>query len=172
MRRLSEGLEIGDLEHLVSNKLHFDEYDSKMGEPDDVITVSFKVRDEMPAKDLVSFIENGYDWVLDADISEGEIGEGERLVFVETQRRTGLFDKLLEMLEDLKHLTKIEPNDWKFRWYKQREDLPLTKENIERMIPDSPHKYREFLEGFQQVMADKDDLGQELERLRQLSGIK
>ena len=79
---LNEGLRKKDLEYLVGNKIHFDEYDSKMGDPEDVITVSFKVKQRMPSEDLTSFIENGYDWVLDADVSSGEIDDGEFLVFV------------------------------------------------------------------------------------------
>ena len=66
---LSEGLQIGDLNYLVSEKIHIDEYNSKMGQASDVVTLSFKVRNIMPANDLVSYLENGYDWILDADVS-------------------------------------------------------------------------------------------------------
>ena len=66
---ISEGLQMGDLNYLVKDTIHIDEYNSKMGQAQDVVTLSFKIRDIMPANDLVSFLENGYDWILDADVS-------------------------------------------------------------------------------------------------------
>ena len=38
-----------------------------MGEDPDIVTLSFAVKGDRPAKDLVKFIETGYDFVLDAD---------------------------------------------------------------------------------------------------------
>jgi len=69
---LRENLEMGDLARLVHNELHIDEYKSKMGTDADVCVISFKVAGKEPSADLVSFIEKGYDFVLDADVSSGE----------------------------------------------------------------------------------------------------
>ena len=113
--QLNEGLHKQDLIYLVGDKIHIDEWDSKMGDPDEVITASFKVKQRMPAQDLVSFIENGYDWVLDADVSSGEIHDGQFLVFVEMPRRSGVYENLCELLEDLAHLTDIKLSDWNFK---------------------------------------------------------
>ena len=63
---------MGDLNRLVHNELHIDEYKSKMGTDEDVCVISFKVSGKEPGADLVSFIEKGYDFVLDADVSSGE----------------------------------------------------------------------------------------------------
>ena len=156
----------------MGDKIHIDEYDSKMGDPDDVITVSFKIKQRMPAEDLTSFIENGYDWVLDADVSSGEIDDGEYLVFVEMPRRSSVFDQLIELLEDLKHLTDIKMDEWKFRWYKQKEYHPLDKKSIGDIVPDSPNKYRQFVDQFQGVEDEKKNLGDELSTIKKLSGIK
>ena len=56
---LSEGLEQGDLDRLVHNKLHVDEFKSKMGSDADIIVLSFKVDGKEPARDLMNFIERG-----------------------------------------------------------------------------------------------------------------
>jgi hypothetical protein len=40
-----------------------------MGTDADVCVISFKVAGKEPSADLVSFIEKGYDFVLDADVS-------------------------------------------------------------------------------------------------------
>ena len=74
---LKEGLEKGDLARLVHNELHIDEYKSKMGNDEDMVVVSFKVGGKDPAIDLVNFIEKGYDWVVDADTSAGEMEDGD-----------------------------------------------------------------------------------------------
>ena len=57
-----------------------------MGEDPDVAVMSFCVKDRAPAKDLMEFIEKGYDSVLHADVSAGENEYGEYTVFVELSR--------------------------------------------------------------------------------------
>lgn len=172
MSRLDEGLRAKDLMYLVGNKIHFDEYESKMGKPEDVITVSFKVKQRMPAQDLTSFIENGYDWVLDADVSSGEIDDGEYLVFVELPRRPKVFEQINELLEDLAHLTDIKSNDWQFKWYKQKDYFPLSETDINEIVPTSSARYLEFMEQFEQVREEQMKLETSLEEIKRLSGIK
>jgi hypothetical protein len=169
---LNEGLRKKDLQYLVGNKIHFDEYDSKMGDPDDVITVSFKVKQRMPAEDLTSFIENGYDWVLDADVSSGEIDDGEFLVFVEMPRRARILSNLKELLNDLSHLTEIKLDDWQFKWYKQKDYFPLDEKSLSEVVPDSPSKYREYVEQFAGVEEEQKGLSDELSTIKKLSGIE
>ena len=76
MHNLFEGLEQGDLKRLIHPELHIDEFKSKLGDDADVVVASFKVDNKEPANDLVNFIEKGYDWVLDADVSSGEMDDG------------------------------------------------------------------------------------------------
>ena len=170
--QLNEGLRKQDLANLMSNKIHFDEYDSKMGDPDDVITASFKVKQKMPSQDLVNFIENGYDWVLDADVSPGEIDDGEFLVFLEMPRRSRVFEQLTELLDDLSHLTNISLGEWKFRWYKEKDYHHLDETAIRDYVPDSPSKYRQFIEQFNDVETNKQELSDELSQIKKLSGIE
>ena len=84
---MDEGLDHGDLKRLLHPKIHIDEFKSKMGDDADIIVLSFKITDKAPAEDLMSFIERGYDWVLDADVSSGELEDSEYLVFVEIERK-------------------------------------------------------------------------------------
>ena len=169
--QLSEGLNAKDLLYLVGNKIHFDEYDSKMGDADDVVTVSFKVKQRMPAEDLTNFIENGYDWVLDADVSTGEIDDDEYLVFVEMPRRGHIFERMIELLDDLQHLTDIKLKDWQFKWYKGDEYYPLEEVTITEIVPDSPRKYRDAVEQFQPIDDEKKGLTVDLSQINKLSGI-
>lgn len=171
-KNLNEGLRAKDLAFLVGNKVHFDEYDTKMGAPEDVITVSFKIKQRMPAEDLTSFIENGYDWVLDADVSSGEINDGEYLVFVEMPRRAKVFQQITELLEDLAHLTDIKPNDWQFKWYKQKDYFPLSEKDIAEVVPDTPDKYKKYIEEFINVDKEQSKLVDDIDQIKKLSGIK
>lgn len=83
---LNEGLEKNNLKRLVHPELHIDEYKSKLGKDEDVVVISFKITGREPAEDLVNFIEKGYDWVIDADVSSGEMSDGDYVVFVECDR--------------------------------------------------------------------------------------
>jgi hypothetical protein len=169
--QLSEGLQMGDLKYLVSDTIHIDEYNSKMGLPQDVVTLSFKVRDVMPANDLVSYLENGYDWILDADVSTGEIRDMDRLVFVEAQRHPKLYKNIKEMLSDLDHLTGIKPEEWKFSWYKSKEYQPMNEDNFSEIVPLSPDKYDEALKNYELHENGRKGLNDELSQIKKLSGI-
>lgn len=172
-RQVNEGSRAGDLDYLISKKLHIDEYESKMGSNKGIVTVSFKIKQKEPAMDLVRFLENGYDWVLDADVSTGEIDDGEFLVFMEMQRRPDLSKKIIDMLEDLQHLTNVKPKDWKYRWYKQKDYVPVTKESLDETIPNTPNRYAQMIDSYGKTEESiEKDIHPEIEELKRLSGIK
>lgn len=135
-----------DLEGRIEDTVHFDEYKPKMGTDDAIIVATFKVLGKEPAKDLESFIEKGYDWVIDAETSAGEISEGNYIVFVEAERRTHYPAKFMGLIEDLKNLTDVE--NWQFMYFDRPESrknatLPLTQTQLTSSIPLSPKKYRD-----------------------------
>jgi hypothetical protein len=138
---LRENLEYGDLKRLVHDELHIDEYKSKMGDDADVCVISFKVSGKEPSADLVSFVEKGYDYVLDADVSSGEKEGGDYLVFVEFERTAKLPEQIMQVMEDLMNLSEQEISDWRVRYYKSTEDQDLTAEILEQIIPLTPEAY-------------------------------
>jgi hypothetical protein len=138
---LRENLENGDLRRLVHTELHIDEYKSKMGDDADVCVISFKVSGKEPSSDLVSFIEKGYDFVLDADVSSGEKEGGDYLVFVELDRTSELPEQIIKVMQDLMNLTGQNINDWRVRYYKSTEDHALNEETLRTLIPLSPKLY-------------------------------
>lgn len=138
-------LKKNELKDSVSNTLHIDEYNAKMGDDADVSVLSLKCRYRDQANDLVNFVEKGYDWVLDADVSSGEMEDGEYLVFIEVLRRPMLPDRILKMLTDLENLTGIEASKNDFRYFKDATYLPVTLENLKAKIPLSPREYRKFI---------------------------
>jgi hypothetical protein len=143
--KILEGLEHGDLNRMVHNEVHIDEYKSKMGDDEDIIVVSFKVKSQESAEDLVNFIEKGYDWVLDADASLGELEDGDYVVFVEADRSPKFVDGLLELLSDLDNLTDIKMNQWRIKYHKISGEYPADKQQLENIIPLTMSDYKKFL---------------------------
>ena len=138
---LSEALEYKDMEGMLKPTIHIDEFASKMGDDDDIIVVSFFVRSRQAADDLANWFEKGYDWVLDADTSPGEIRPGRYLVYIEIRRRSQAGANLALALDDLGTLTEFESaSDWTMHY--QDQDVPFSRETFDRLVPLSPREYR------------------------------
>lgn len=138
---LRENLEQGDLKRLVHNELHIDEYKSKMGDDADVCVLSFKVSGKEPSSDLVNFIEKGYGYVLDADVSSGEKEGGDYLVFVELDRTPELPEQIIRVISEILNLTDQDIGEWRVRYRKSSIDHDLTLEQLEKIIPLTPEAY-------------------------------
>lgn len=139
MQQLNEGLHAGDLRMLVDNIFEIDSYASKMGEDKEIVVLAFTVNSKEPADDLVNFVENGYDFVLDADTSPGELSDGKYKVFVEIERNRHITKQILELLNGLGYLTEIE--DFKFRYHKSFHSLDADGENLDKMVPQTKEDY-------------------------------
>jgi hypothetical protein len=146
-QQLNEGLRPDDLREMVHAVFEVDSFRSKMGEDQDVCVVSFKVKDRSPAKDLMEFIEKGYNFVLDADVSSGEDNSGEYSVFVEISRTPKLSEQIKDLTYGIKKLTGIE--DFKFRYYKDNQMSEATEENFKNRIPSTANDYKGFMNKMQ-----------------------
>lgn len=135
-------LNVNDLSGLLRTKIHVDEFESKMGKDEDIIVISFKLRYQDPAKDLVNFLEKGYEWVLDADVSAGTVSDGSWIVFVETERRPSIARKLMDFLDDVKSLSGNDPEEYTFRYKNDTKYIPLTADSFEDTVPLTPREYR------------------------------
>ena len=142
---LSESLGFKDLEGLMKPTVHVDEFSSKMGDDDDVIVISFFVRDQQAAKDLMNWFEKGYDFVLDADRSPGEIKPNRYLVYVEIRRRSNAGGNVEQLLNDLNTLTEYEDSSAWTMHYKGKE-IPFSRDEFDRLVPLSPKAYRDRYE--------------------------
>ena len=133
------GLRAGDLHDLVKPVFEVDSYRSKMGSDEKIVVVSFSVMEQQAAKDLVDFIEKGYDFVLDADATPGEIDEGIYKVFVEMERNPRVSTQVMEILDGVGKLAEVE--DFRFRYYKSFTSKPASLPNLEEMIPGDASGY-------------------------------
>jgi hypothetical protein len=137
---LLEGLQYRDLEGMMKPTIHVDEFSGKMGDDEDIIVLSFFVRDKQAAKDLVAWFEKGYDFVLDADRSPGEIKPSRYLVYVEMRRRSAAPQYVAELIDDLGTLTEHESEDWTMRYNGQTQ--PWSEEAFASTVPLTPADYR------------------------------
>ena len=138
--QLFEGLEYKDLVGMMKPTMHVDEFSSKMGDDDDIIVVSFFVRSKQAATDLMNWFEKGYDWVLDADVSPGEIKPGRFLVYIELRRRSAAGRNMAEAIDDLSTLTEYDSSAWTMHY--EGKNFPFSAEEFGRVVPLSPKDYR------------------------------
>lgn len=136
-----ESLKAGDLRGLVSHVFEIDSFKSKMGEDEDVVTLSFTVDTRGPAEDLVNFLEKGYETVLDADMSPGELSNGKYKVFVEIARTRTVAQTIMDILYGLGQLTNIEK--FKFRYYKSFNSEIADLETLTDKVPQSAKEYNQ-----------------------------
>jgi hypothetical protein len=142
MRQLHEDLRSGDLKDLVNKVFHVDSYKATMGADEKVCVVSFEVIGKDAADDLANFIENGYDFIMDATPSEGESEKRTYTVFVEIQRDRKIANNIEDMIYGIGELAKV--TDWRFRYYKDIESKPV--EDLKHVIPTDPEKYKAKIE--------------------------
>jgi hypothetical protein len=151
--QLTESLRAGDLEYLVKKVFGIDAFQSKIGDDDQVVVVSFEVKQEDAAKDLENFIEMGYSFVLDADCTAGETDDGSYFVFVELERSRHIAEQILEILEGVKKLANL--TDMRFRYFKNFKSQDANVENINIAVPQDKDSYeiatkRNSMDNFQE----------------------
>ena len=140
-RSLNEGLEYKDMVDMLKPTVYVDEFKSKVGNDDTYVVLSFYVHNSTVAEDLVKWFETGYDFIIDADRSPGEIEPNRYLVFVEIKRRTQLIEQMMLMLEDFETLTEFKMEDWTITYDKQ--EFKVTDEELNDALLLSPQDYRE-----------------------------
>jgi len=143
-QRLNEGLRPMDLQEMIHPVFEVDMFKSKMGEDKDVCVVSFIAKDRSPARDLMDFVEKGYNFVLDADVSAGENNNGDYSVFIELPRSPDLVEHIKDLTYGIKKLTGIE--NFKFKYHKNDRVYDVSEESLKSVIPQTPSLYEQRLE--------------------------
>ena len=127
------GLQAHDLKNLVYDIFEIDSFKSKMGEDQDIVTLSFSVKSQEPAIDLMNFLEKGYNFVLDADVTSGEQPDGTYKVFVEIERNKDVPEQIMEIIDGVKKLADIDK--LRFRYYKSFDSQDADTETLSEIIP-------------------------------------
>jgi hypothetical protein len=145
--KLFEGLRRGDLKDSVDPIFTIDQFKSKMGEDKDIIVLRFRVVDKNPAIDVMEFLEKGYPYVLDADISSGEEKDGKYSVFVELERSSSAAKQMKEIIGGISQL--CDNYEWKFRFHKDYHSKDFSEEAVLEEVPLTPEDYESKLLEFQ-----------------------
>ena len=127
------GLQAKDLRSLVYDIFDIDSFKSKMGEDKDIVVLSFSVKSQEPANDLMNFLEKGYPFVLDADVTSGEQPDGTYKVFVEMERGRDIPQQITEIVDGVKKLADLD--ELKFRYYKSFDSMNANEQNISETVP-------------------------------------
>lgn len=159
MKQINEGLDYHAMKGQIDPKITVDEYAAKMGKDSDIVTLTFKVSSKLAADDLVSWLEIGYDFILDASVSDGEIEPGKWLVFVEMKRKHSVPKRIIEVLEDLQTLTDMGVKDYTVEV--DDETYDADEDVLRQVIIASPSEY-----------ADEKEKSQELNEMRTIAGLE
>ena len=138
---INESLRPRDLRHFVKKVFEIDSYKSKIGNDSDVVVLSFTVGSEDPAKDLENFIEMGYEFVIDADVSSGETDDGTYKVFVELERGRHVAKQIRELISGVEKIAGLD--SMRFRYFKSFKSQEATEENLAAAVPTDSNAYKE-----------------------------
>ena len=127
------GLQTGDLRDLVYDIFEIDSFKSKMGDDKNIVVMSFSARTKESANDLMNFIEKGYPFVVDADVTSGEQADGTYKVFVEMERNKEVPKQVVEIIDGVQKLSNLDK--MKFRYYKSFKSNDTNPESLAEVIP-------------------------------------
>jgi hypothetical protein len=154
MTVLNESLDYMDMVDQIGDTITIDEYSAKMGKDKDIVTVTFTAHSKLAAEDLVTWFERGYDFVLDASVSEGELEPGKWLVFAELDRRSKVPNRIITLLSDLETLTGIKLKDWKVEI--EGEECEADEDAIREHMILNPNVYKDEKEEAENELEDND----------------
>jgi hypothetical protein len=140
-----EGLRRADLKDMVDHLFTIDQFKSKMGDDKNIITLRFRAANKEPAIDLMEFIERGFNFVLDADVSSGEEKDGYYSIFVELERTEHAPVQIKELINGISQL--CDCTSWRFRWYKDIAGHDFSEEAIKETVPLTAKEYARSIEG-------------------------
>lgn len=164
MNTLNESLDYQDMEGQLKDIVTVDEYAAKMGDDASIVTLTFTVNSKLAAQDLVTWFERGYDFVLDASVSDGEIEPGKWLVFVEMERRSKVPNRICTMLTDLETLTGRKTGEWKIDI--AGDEIEADEDRLRSLMVLNPNEYKKIKE----VEGEGEDA--ELNEFRELAGLE
>jgi hypothetical protein len=166
MKIINETLDYGDFKGELEPTVSVDEYSAKMGKDKDIVTLAFIVNSKLCGEDLTSWLETGYDFILDADVSDGEIDKGQWVVFAEMNRRLSVPEKIIEVLEDLQGLTGYKLDDWKIKV--DDKIYKADKDSLKNVLQLSPKEYARL----KRKEEKEEKAEEELNQMRDLANLE
>lgn len=166
---IKEGLDYHDLKGQIEPRVSVDEYAAQMGDDSAIVTLTFIVNSKLAAEDLVSWLEIGYDYVIDASVSDGELEPGKWLVFVEMKRRSNVPNKIVDILKDLETLTARKVDQYEV--VVDNKPHKADVETLKQAIILTPLEYDDK-KTEQDKEVEKQEGDEELNEMRSIAGLE
>lgn len=141
---ISEGLRKHDLDDLILPMISIDEFESKIGDDNEVIVVGFYALNKDPALDLSRFIDRSVEDILDTDISTAPTDAGYFMIFVEIMRDEKFAQTIINIVEEMH--TLVNNDDWKFKVVHNDEFFELTADNLKAQVRMDDSQLEEHFE--------------------------
>lgn len=128
-----------DLRGTISDLISIDEFEPKTGTKDEIVVVAFYAIDEMPAKDLDSFLERSHIDLIDVEVSPNPNEDGYYLIFIEMKRDEDFTQKFYSLVKDVERIT--DKMEWKISPYLSDNLYELKDKRWENFIIVDKSKY-------------------------------
>lgn len=132
-------LKENDLAGVLLPKLSIDEFEPKTGEKENISVLGFYVTEESAGEDLANFINKSTFNYRDVEVSPNPTEDNEFMVFVEFDRNETLIPTILELVNDIGHVSgKLE---WKAKPLLSEDPINLEASMLETWVATSSEDY-------------------------------
>lgn len=133
-------LKENDLVDVILPKISIDEFEPKTGEKEDISVVGFFVSEESAGKDLANFINKGSVEYRDVEVSPNPTEDNEFMVFIEFDRNENLLNTLMELVNDISHISG--ELQWKVKPLLSENPVGLSVDELSNLVATDPANYR------------------------------
>ena len=128
-----------ELKNLFNNTILVDKFKPKIGSDEKIIVIALKCLQQLPAKNLEQFIQNGPYDILDVESTESIDKDGIYYVFIEFKRSKDVYEKMENILKNIAKIVDID--EWGMDVYKHPGDYEFNEENWNDLVIGSPRIY-------------------------------
>lgn len=132
-------LKENDLAGVLLPKLSIDEFEPKTGEKEDISVLGFYVKEESAGEDLANFINKSSFSYRDVEVSPNPTEDNEFMVFVEFDRNEKLIPTIMELVNDISHISGSL--DWRAKPLLSEDPINLDPSMLETWVATSSEDY-------------------------------
>jgi hypothetical protein len=143
-RIINEGLQMGDLEHILLPRISFDEYVDDSGEEKNVV-LAFFIRNVPEAVEPLRTFCDLYKDVVYTDTGDSETIKNTSIVYVEFCRKDLDYRSVVELIEQVANVANMKVEDMNVRFPKNN------------TFPFSPKALKSYIEQVVHVQGEKEE---------------
>ena len=132
-------LKENDLAGVLLPKLSIDEFEPKTGEKENISVLGFYVTEESAGEDLANFINKSTFDYRDVEVSPNPTEDNEFMVFVEFDRNETLIPTIMELVDDISHISGTL--EWKAKPLLSEDPINLEASMLETWVATNSEDY-------------------------------